>query len=141
MCLDSTKVTESQRSRMLRDRSEKGYHKLIVWKKARELVSEIYKITEQFPKSEEFGLKGQLRRASVSVVLNIVEGYRRRSTKEFIRFIDIAQASLTEIEAGLEIALGLKYLTETQYAILENKRSEVAFLLNSLVKSLRKNLK
>lgn len=126
---------------MIRDRAEKGYHKLLVWKKAKEYVSLIYKTTEQFPKSEEFGLKGQLRRAAVSVVLNIVEGYRRRSTKEFIRFIDIAQASLTEVEAILEISLDLEYLNDDQYVELENKRSELAFLLNSLVKSLRKNLK
>ncbi len=126
---------------MLRDRSEKGYHKLIVWKKAKEFVSIIYKAAEQFPKAEEFGLKGQLRRASVSVVLNIVEGYRRKSTKEFIRFIDIAQASLTEVEAILEIALDLEYLNDEKYVELENKRSELAFLLNSLIKSLRKKLK
>ena len=126
---------------MLRDRTEKGYHKLLVWKKAREYVSLIYKITEQFPKSEEFGLKGQIRRVSVSVVLNIVEGYRRSSTKEFIRFIDIAQASLTEVEAILEIVLDLEYLNDDQYAELENSRSELAFLINSLVKSLQRNLK
>lgn len=83
----------------MNDKTGKGYHKLIVWQKAREFVSLIYKYTDDFPRSEEFGLKGQIRRASVSVVLNIVEGYRRRSTKEFLRFIDFAQASLTEVEA------------------------------------------
>ena len=125
---------------MFRDKTDKGYHKLLVWKKSKEFVSLIYTTTDLFPKSEEFGLKGQVRRASVSVVLNIVEGYRRRSTKEFIRFIDIAQASLTEVEAILEISLNLKYLNEEKYIELENKRSELAFLLNSLVKSLRKNI-
>ena len=53
-------------------KDEKGYHKLLVWQRARELVLIIYKYTEDFPKSEEFGLRGQLRRAAVSVVLNIV---------------------------------------------------------------------
>ena len=126
---------------MFRDKTEKGYHKLLVWKKAREFVSLIYITSTIFPKSEGFGLTSQVRRASVSVVLNIVEGYRRKSTKEFIRFIDIAQASLTEVEAILEISLDLKYLSEEKYIELEDKRSELAFLLNSLVKSLRKNLK
>ena len=123
-----------------RIKENKGYHKLLVWKKAKEFVSVVYRETEDFPKSEEFGLKGQLRRASVSVVLNIVEGYRRRSTKEFIRFVDIAQASLAEVEAILEICLDLKYLDDERFALLENKRSELDFLLNSLVKSLRKTL-
>ncbi len=126
---------------MFRDKTEKGYHKLLVWKKAREFVSLIYITSTIFPKSEGFGLTSQVRRASVSVVLNIVEGYRRKSTKEFIRFIDIAQASLTEVEAILEISLDLKYLSGEKYIELEDKRSELAFLLNSLVKSLRKNLK
>ncbi len=125
---------------MFRDRSNKGYHKLIVWQKAKSFVSAVYKLTELFPKSEEFGLKSQLQRASVSVVLNIVEGYRRKSTKEFIRFIDIAQASLAEIEAILEIVLDLSYISTAKYDEIENQRSEVAFLLNSLLKSLRKKL-
>lgn len=122
---------------MIRDKTDKGYHKLIVWQKAKNLVSLIYEVTENFPRSEEFGLKSQVRRASVSVVLNIVEGYRRRSTKEFLRFIDFAWASLTEVEACLEIALDLGYVAEGKFNVMEEKRSEVAFMLNGLVKSLR----
>ena len=121
-----------------RVKEDKGYHKLLVWKKAKEFVSLVYKQTEIFPRAEEFGLKGQLRRASVSVLLNIVEGHRRRSTKEFIRFIDIAQASLTEVEAILEICLDLNYLDGDKFNEIENKRSELDFLLNSLMRSLRK---
>lgn len=127
-------------SQRIRDKTNKGYHKLIVWQKAKEFVSLVYRYSEDFPKSEEFGLKGQFRRATVSVVLNIVEGYRRRSTKEFLRFIDIAWASLTEVEAILEICLELKFLTDSKYDELERNRSEIAYLINGLVKSLRKNL-
>lgn len=125
---------------MLRDKNDKGYHKLIVWQKAKVFVSLVYELTDKFPKSEEFGLKGQTRRASISIVLNLVEGYRRKSTKDFLRFLDIAQASLTEVEACLEIAVDLRYLTDKDFEKLEEKRSEIAFMLNSLIKSLRSKL-
>lgn len=84
----------------MENKFNKGYHKLIIWQKARELVRLIYKYTEDFPKAEEFGLKGQLRRAAVSVILTIVEGHRRKSKKEFLHFLDIAVGSLTEVEAA-----------------------------------------
>ena len=118
----------------------KGYHKLLVWKKAKEFVSLVYKLSEAFPKAEEFGLKGQIRRAAISVLLNIVEGNRRRSTKEFLRFLDISQASIVEVEAILEVCLDLGYFNNESFDTLESKRSELDFLLHSLEKSLRRNL-
>ena len=124
----------------MKDKLEKGYHKLIAWKKTNDFVFLIYKYTDKFPRSEEFGLKGQIRRASVSVLLNIVEGYRRSSRKEFLRFLDIAQASLTEVEAILEIAFGLRYLTNEEAEFLEEKRTELGYILNGLVKSLKNKL-
>ena len=62
--------------------SEKGYYKLLIWKKCREFIVILYKYTEKFPKDEQFGLTSQLRRAAISVLLNIVEGQRRQSIKE-----------------------------------------------------------
>lgn len=122
----------------MRDKTDKGYHKLLVWQKAKEFVKLIYQITDDFPKAEEYGLKGQIRRAAVSVLLNIVEGYRRRSTKEFLRFLtNFSEASLTEVEACLELSLELSFLSDEDYELAENKRSELAFLLDSLVRSLR----
>jgi four helix bundle protein len=119
------------------DKVNKGYHKLIVWQRARELVRLIYKHTESFPKAEEFGLKGQLRRAAVSVVLNIVEGYRKSTTKEYLHFLNISDGSLAELEAALEIVLDLQFIPKANYEILENKRSEVGYLLSQLIKSLK----
>lgn len=124
----------------MRDKSDKGYHKLLIWKKAREFVILIYRYTENYPKSEEFGLKGQTRRAAVSIVLTIVEGYRRRSTKEFLRFLDISESSLTEVEACLELALDLGLLKERGYNELEEKRSELGFLIDAFEKSLRRRI-
>ena len=118
-------------------KENKGYHKLIVWQRARELVLLIYKYTREFPASEEFGLKGQLRRAAVSIVLTIVEGYRKSTRKDYLHFLNIADGSLSELEAALELSLDLKFLSEDAYQILESKRSEVGYLLFHLIKSLR----
>ncbi len=119
------------------EKKNKGYHKLIVWQRARELVKLIYLYSENFPKSEEFGLKGQLRRATVSVVLNLVEGYRRRTTKEYLHFLNNADSSLSEVEAALELSLDLNFLDEKSYEVLESKRGEVGYLLSQLIKSLK----
>lgn len=119
-------------------KGNKGYHKLLVWQKARELVLLIYKYTEVFPRAEEFGLKSQLRRASVSVVLNIVEGYRRSTRKDYLHFLNTADGSLSEVEAALEICLDLKFISDNEYSVLENKRSQLGYLLSQLIKSLKK---
>lgn len=137
---ESGKESKSKSNKELKIKN-KGYHKLILWRKAREFVKLIYKITEGFPKSEEFGLKGQLRRAVVSVVLNIVEGYRRNSTKEFLRFLNISGASLTEIEACLEIASDVNCLKIWGYQQLEEKRSEIEVILYYFEKSLKLRVK
>lgn len=121
----------------VRNKTNKGYHKLLVWQKARELVVLIYQHTDNFPKAEEFGLKGQLRRAAVSVVLTVVEGHRRNSRKEFLHFLDIAISSLAEVEAAWELSLDLGFIKEEVYAGVEAKRSEVGFLLSSFIKSLK----
>ena len=110
---------------------------MLVWQRARELVKLIYLHTESFPKSEEFGLKSQLRRAAVSVVLNIVEGYRRSSTKDYLHFLNISSGSLSETEAALEIALDLNLMSEKAYLEIESKRKEVGFLSHQLIKSLK----
>ena len=120
--------------------SAKGYHKLIICMKARELIKDIYVITENFPSSETFGLTSQIRRASISVLLNIVEGQRRSSQKDFIHFLDIADGSLVEIEACLELSYDLGYLTSELLMPIEAKRSEVAVMLVSLIKTVRKSL-
>jgi len=119
------------------NKATKGYHKLLVWQRASELVTIISLYTENFPKVEEFGLKGQIRRAAVSVVLNIAEGYRRGTTKDYLHFLNTADGSLAELEAALEICLNLKLLTTESYENMEKKRSEVGFLLYRLIKSLK----
>lgn len=80
------------------------HRKLDVWKKSMELVREIYQITYAFPKTEEYGLSSQMRRAAVSVASNLAEGAARKGNKEFKQFLNIAQGSLSELVTQVELA-------------------------------------
>lgn len=111
------------------DKSNKGYHKLIVWQKLKELLLLTYKLTEKLPKSEDFGLKSQMRRASISGLSNFVEGYLKKSMKEKLYFMETAETSLLELEAQSEICLILKYWTQTEYEGFDKKRSEASYFI------------
>lgn len=94
-----------------------------------ELVLLVYKITEGFPKSEMFGLQGQMRRAVVSILSNFVEGYLKKSVKEKQQFLERSQTSLQELMAQAEVCLTLGYFTGEHYEMFEKKRGEVGYLL------------
>jgi four helix bundle protein len=111
------------------DKTNKSYHKLIVWQKLRELLVLTYKLTEKLPKSEIFGLTSQMRRCSVSALSNFVEGYLKQSTKEKLHFMGIAETSLLELEAQSEICLILTYWTDNEYELFDKKRSEASYFL------------
>lgn len=111
------------------DKSTKGYHKLILWTKFKELLLITYQLTDKLPKSEAFGLRSQMRRAIVSVISNFVEGYLKTSKKDKNRFMEIAETSLMELEGQSEICLILNYWLESDYEIFDKKRSEVGYFL------------
>ena len=73
------------------------------------LVEAVYRISAVFPKSETYGLTGQMRRAAISIPCNVAEGHTRSSTKEFLQYISMAQPSLAELETELELARRLDY--------------------------------
>jgi len=106
-----------------------GYKKLIVWQRADELAHLVYDLTFPFPKEEMFGLTSQLRRAALSIVLNIVEGHARNNKKEFHHFLAISLSSLAEVEYLLEFSLKRKYLTQGNYEKLIVLRESVGQLL------------
>src|SRR5688500_11411498 len=91
------------------------YRKLLVWRRAHELVVAVYQSTQDFPRSETFGLVGQLRRAASSVPANIAEGTGRGTSKELARFCRIALGSLNELEYHLFLSYDLTYLAPAQY--------------------------
>jgi four helix bundle protein len=99
--------------------NERPHKKLEAWKKSIALVTLIYEETKTFPRDEEFGLKSQLRRAAVSVPSNIAEGLTRRTKKEKLHFLNIAQSSLSEIDMQVEICLNMNYFEKAQYERIE----------------------
>jgi four helix bundle protein len=116
--------------------SEIKTHKdLVVWKEAIDFVTEIYRATESFPKNEEFGLKSQIRRATVSIPANIAEGAARNSTKEYIQFLHIALGSLSELETLLITAENLSLMQTQTYL---EKITRLRRMLLRLISSLKK---
>ena len=115
-----------------------SYRDLVVWDKAMELVMEIYRLTQTFPKEESFGLMTQLRRSAVSIPSNIAEGQGRLSRGEFRVFLGNARGSLSELETQILIAGKLDYLEESDTAGLMARASEVGRILNGLIGSMKK---
>ena len=116
---------------------EKPHKRLILWKKSIGLVTLLYEITKTLPKEEEFGLKSQVRRGAVSVPSNLAEGLARKSLKDKLHFLNIAQSSLSEIDAQMEIMWELKYVQEDQLMDFNKAITEVEQLLQGLIRSLR----
>ena len=108
------------------------HRNLEAWKESIKLVKNVYKITENFPQNELFGLTSQARRAAISVPSNIAEGNARASAKESLRFMDIALGSLAELETQLIIAQELNYIKSCDNEIKNIKK------VNALLKGLRK---
>jgi four helix bundle protein len=108
---------------------------LKVWQESMTLVTKIYKVSENFPKHEVYGLSSQIRRAAVSIPSNIAEGAGRSGEKEFIRFLYIALGSLSEIETQLEIAFRLDYIKDLEE--INNSIYFIRKMLANLIKSLK----
>jgi four helix bundle protein len=117
-----------------------SYKDLKVWQKSIELVAEIYKLTEQFPKSEIYGLTSQMQRAAVTIPSNIAEGQKRNYTKEFLQFLYISYSSGAELETQIEICKKLNKFKDLDYNKIENLLNEVMKMLNVLISSLKKKL-
>lgn len=114
-----------------------GYKDLDVWMAAVDLAEAIHNVNKRLPRDERFALIDQLRRASVSVPLNIAEGSASASSREFARFIDIARGSLREVETCLVLALRFGYLKPEQLADANELIERVTQMLNALRKRLR----
>ena len=109
------------------------------WKLARELTRLIYRATSVGDFAHDFSLKDQIRRATVSIVSNIAEGYERGGDKEFLQFLAVAKGSCGEVRAQLYIALDQSYIKDEQFGIISNKALEISRLLSGLIKYLRQS--
>ncbi len=113
-----------------------SYKDLTVWQKAMDLVEECYRLTNDFPRNEEFGLKSQIRRAAVSIPSNIAEGSVRHSSNEYCRFLAIALGSTAELETQIELGRRLGYIHDADVQSLVNGCQEVGKMLNGLRSSI-----
>ena len=113
---------------------EKPHKKLDLWQVAMDLVIEIYRITESFPKEEKYGLSNQVRRAAVSVPSNIAEGAARQTKKEFVNYLHMAQGSLSELDTQLEVARRLAFLDGKIWEDLDKRLQRVDKMLSGLIR-------
>jgi four helix bundle protein len=108
-----------------------SFRDIIAWQKAHKLAIVVYKLTDKFPKIEIFGLVSQLRRNAVSVPSNIVEGYKRKSKNDAVRFYVIGESSLEEMKYQLILSLDLGYINQKEYDDANKLAEEVGKLLNA----------
>ena len=109
-----------------------SYKNLNVYQDAKKFVVEVYHLLDKFPESEKYALCNQIRRAAISVTSNIAEGVSRTSNKEKIHFLEIAYASLMEVDSQLYVSIELGYITIEQYNIIEEFVVCVSKQLSSL---------
>lgn len=110
----------------------KSHKELIVWQKSIALAREVYLLTDQFPKSEIYGIVSQMRRCSVSIPSNIAEGYGRKSPNEYKQFFSIAYGSALELETQVIICKEVKLCTSEETTNVEALLQEVLKMLNSM---------
>lgn len=113
------------------------FEDIIAWQKALELSTLVYKMTNKDKFSKDYGLKDQIRRASVSVVSNIAEGFERKNNNQFIYFLIIAKGSAGELRSQIYIAKNQEYITKEEFETLNSKVQEVSKTISGFVSYLR----
>ena len=113
-----------------------SYKDLIVWQKSVDLTIKIYRVTKLFPKSEQYGLVSQMRRAAVSIPSNISEGRSRVSKKNFAQFLTIAHGSVSELETQIEISKRLIFIKEDDIEKINGLINEIKAMLGSMIRKL-----
>ena len=115
----------------------KSFEELPVWKDARKFTNKIYNLTTKFPKEEIYGLTSQIRRATVSIMSNIAEGFDRRSDKELSNFLSMARGSSSEVQNDLYIALDLRYISKEEFNETYQEAKKIAKQINGLMTYLK----
>ena len=118
----------------------KSFRELEVWQKSHRLVLEIYRVSSSFPKDERFGIVSQLRRAAYSIPANIAEGFGRRSTRELLQCLAIANGSLEEVRYFILLSSDLGYVQAEDFKKLDDQLNSVAQMIAALSRALRSKL-
>lgn len=119
----------------------RDYKNIKAYKLADEMVLDIYKVTKNFPKEEQYGLTSQLRRTAMSVPTNIAEGASRKNKPDYLHFLYIARASIAEVEYLLHLANKLEYLNNNEFKKIKKQREETAKTMFGLICSVDKETK
>ncbi len=117
----------------------KQFEDIKAWQKSREVTREIYRLTMLGEFSKDYDLKSQIRRASISIMANIAEGFGRHSDKEFANFLNIAHASACEVQSHLYIALDLNYINQNHFDKIYALLGEITRMIYALSMHLRKS--
>ena len=117
-----------------------NFKKLQIWERSKELVLKIYEVTDNLPSSEKFGLISQIRRAAVSIPSNIAEGSARESSKEFLRFLEIAKSSSFELETQIIICEELKFFDSDLSESLLNEINQLQKMIFVFQKKIKKEI-
>jgi four helix bundle protein len=117
----------------------KKFEDLESWKKSRKLTNSIYEATGTSRFTRDFGLKDQIRRASISILSNIAEGFERGGDKEFLQFLAVAKGSCGEVRAQLYVAVDQGYLSQDLFERLSNDADEISRLISGLMKYLNRS--
>ena len=115
----------------------KDYRKLVVWERAHKLVLFVYKVTQAFPKEEQYGLVSQIRRAAMSTPTNIAEGCGTFTQPDFARYLQNAFGSMQEVQYLSFLSFELRYLDQKAYLVLEKEIGEVKAMLSRLIQKVR----
>lgn len=119
----------------------KRFEDLVVWKEARELVRVVYKLTCKSPFKNDFGMRDQIQRASVSIMNNIAEGFERDNNNEFVRFLVISKGSAGELRSLLYVALDPEYISKEEFDIIYNKTEIISRKISKFITYLQENKK
>jgi four helix bundle protein len=118
-----------------------GFEDIKAWQEARKLTSSIYEIARLVLFRKDYSLQDQIRRASVSVMANIAEGFGRGSNLEFIQFLNYASSSNLEVQSHLYVALDQHYIKEEKFTEIYNRSKDVGNLVNGFIAYLKKTSK
>src|SRR3990172_6629504 len=114
------------------------FEDIVAWQKAREMVKEVYRVSSDGRFTKDYGLRDQLRRAAVSVMLNIAEGFARKTSREFVQFLVVAHGSVAEVQSALYVALDQSYISQAQFESLYKRADEASKLIMGFSNYLRK---